>query len=224
MTISVYQRALGADFRRLQPELQEYFGLHEDSKAFGLGRGVFEVAGSPAPLLRPFFSLAARENSFFPEYENQVDFTIRNWAHVDPFGRPSLTARRDILFTNASRVFEDTTSWSRDRLVDYLGLHRRMATALACEVTPDGHMRMISSATRLFGGPLRLPLPDAIGAQAYMEQWWDRNENRFHISTNVLHRQLGPVLVYAGWFTYELVRYDGGLPDEVAPARWEPRT
>jgi hypothetical protein len=224
MTLSVYQRALGSDFRRLQPELREYFGLHEDSKAFGLGRGVFEVAGSPAPLLRPFFSLAARENSFFPEYENQVDFTVRNWAHMDPFDRPSLTARRDISFTNASRIFEDTTSWSRDRLVDYLGLHRRMATALACEVTADGHMRMISSATRLFGGPFRLPLPDVVGAQAYMEQWWDREENRFRIKTNVLHRQLGPVLVYAGWFTYELVGYDGGLPDEVAPARWEPRT
>lgn len=223
MTSSVYQRALGAEFGRLQPQLQEYFSLHEDSQQFGTGHGTFDVAGSPAPLLRPFFALAAKENSFFPEYENNVGFTVRNWAHLDPYGRPSLTARRDISFNNVSRVFEDTTSWVDGRLVDYLGLHRRMATALTCEVTANGHMRMISSATRLFAGPLRLPLPDVVGAQAYMEQWWDEDEHRFRIQTNVLHRQLGPVLVYAGWFTYELTAYDGGLPAEAAPARWERR-
>lgn len=223
MTSSIYQQALGARFSRLQPELQEYFSLHEDSRVYGTGHGTFDVAGSPAPLVRPFFALAARENSFFPEYENNVDFTVRNWAHRDPFGRPSLTARRDLSFSNVSRVFEDTTSWADGRLVDYLGAHRRMATALTCEVTGSGRMRMVSSATRLFAG-LRLPLPDAVGAQAYMEQWWDNDEHRFRIKTNVLHRQLGPVLVYAGWFTYELTEYDGGLPPDVAPARWERRT
>ncbi|GAB3545463.1 DUF4166 domain-containing protein [Arthrobacter tumbae] len=223
MTSSIYQQALGARFSRLQPELQEYFSLHENSGVYGTGHGTFDVAGCPAPLVRPFFALAAQENSFFPEYENNVDFTVRNWAHRDPFGRPSLTARRDLSFSNVSRVFEDTTSWSDGRLVDYLGVHRRMATALACEVTGNGHMRMVSSATRLFAG-LRLPLPDAVGAQAYMEQWWDGDEHRFRIKTNVLHRQLGPVLVYAGWFTYELTEYDGGLPPHVAPARWERRT
>lgn len=224
MTASIYQRALGAGFSRLQPELQEYFSLHEDSKVYGTGRGTFDVAGAPVPLLRPLFALAAKENSFFPEYENIVDFTVRNWAHRDPFGRPSLTARREISFSSATRVFEDTTSWTGDRLVDYLGAHRRMATALTCEVTANGRMRMISSATRLFAGPLRLPLPDVVGAQAYMEQWWDKDEDRFRIKTNVLHRQLGPVLVYAGWFTYELTGYDGVLPGHAAPARWERRT
>lgn len=224
MTPSVYQRALGADFARLQPELQDYFSLNEESSAFGVGRGTFDVAGCPARFLRPFFALAAQENSFFPEYENSVDFTVRNWAHLDPFGRPSLTARRDISFSRAARVFEDTTSFAEGRLVDYLGAHRRMATALDCEVTADGHMRMVSSATRVFAGPVRLPLPDVVGAQAYMEQWWDEAEHRFRIKTNVLHRQLGPVLVYAGWFTYELRKYDGGLPAAVAPARWERRT
>lgn len=224
MTSSIYQRALGAEFSRLQPELQEYFSLHGDSGAYGIGRGIFDVAGSPAALLRPFFTVAAKENSFFPEYENNVPFTVRNWAHQDPFGRPSLTARRDISFSSVTRVFEDTTSWADDRLVDYLGAHRRMATALTCSVTATGRMRMVSSATRVFAGPLRLPLPDVVGAQAYMEQWWDADEDRFRINTNVLHRQLGPVLVYAGWFTYELINYDGGLPPAVAPARWERRT
>ncbi|WP_323958939.1 DUF4166 domain-containing protein [Arthrobacter sp. JZ12] len=222
-TLSVYQRALGGEFNRLQPELQEYFSLNEHSGMFGVGRGTFDVAGCPSPLLRPVFSLTARENAFFPEYADGVGFTIRNWAHLDPFGRPSLTARRELAFPTASRVFEDTTSWTGNTLVDYLGAHRRVATALVCHVTEQRRMRMVSSATRLFAGPLRLPVPDVVGAQAFVEQWWDREENRFRISANVLHRQLGPVLVYAGAFTYELAAYDGGLPTAASPLRWERR-
>lgn len=224
MTLSVYQQALGPEFSRLQPELQEYFSLHEESGVYGTGRGAFSVAGSPSRLVRPFFALAAGENSFFPEYENNVSFTIRNWAHLDPFGRPSLSARRELSFSNRTRVFEDTTSWVENRLVDYLGRHRRMATALTCEVTTAGRIRMTSSASRLFAGPARLALPDAFGAQAYVEQWWDREEECFHISSKVIHRQLGPILVYAGWFTYQLSEYGGGLPADVSPARWERRT
>lgn len=223
MTRSVYQLALGEDFSRLQPKLQDYFSLHQHSSVYGIGQGTFTVAGSPSRLMRPFFRAAARENSFFPEYEGDVPFTVRNWAHTDPFGRQSLTACRELQFSNVTRIFEDTTTWTGDQLVDYLGAHRRVATALTCYVTHDGRMRMISTRTRLFAGPARVPIPDIIGAQAYMEQWWDETEDRFRISTNVLHRQLGPVLVYAGWFTYQLVEYNGGVPAAYTPARWEDR-
>lgn len=223
MTPSIYELALGSGFRRLQPELQEYFSLHPNSRRYGQGQGVFSVAGSPSPLLRPVFAAAARENTFFPEYESDVAFTIRNWSHLDPFGRPSLTARRELQFANVERVFEDTTSWTGNGLVDYLGVHRRMATALTCTVTAEGRLRMLSDKTRLFAGPFRLPLPDLLGAQAYVEQWWDESTHQFRISSNVLHRQLGPVLVYAGSFTYEFLPYDGGVPSAFLPARWERR-
>ncbi|GAB3532949.1 DUF4166 domain-containing protein [Arthrobacter tecti] len=223
MTLSIYQLALGEEFSRLQPQLQDYFSFHQRSGAHAICSGTFDVAGSPSRIMRPLFALAARENTFFPEYEGNVQFRVRNWAHMDPFGRPSLTARRDFHFKAAHRVFEDTTSWTGDVLVDYLGVHRRMATALTCQVTTTGRMRMVSWNTRLFAGPLRLPIPEFVGAKAYVEQWWDAAENCFRISSNVLHRQLGPVLVYAGRFTYETSPYNGDLPAEEAPARWERR-
>ncbi|WP_028279436.1 DUF4166 domain-containing protein [Arthrobacter sp. H5] len=224
MTASIYQLALGRSFDGLQPELQKYFGLHHASGSFGIGKGVFDIAGCPAWFMRPFFTLAAGENSFFPEYETDVPFTIHNWAHADPFGRTSLTAQRELQFTGVARTFEDTSTWTGGGLIDYLGAHRRMATALHCSVTSDGRLRMVSTRTRLFTGPVRLPVPDIVGAQAYMEQWWDPGTERFRIQTRVLHRQLGTLLVYAGSFTYGLVEYDGGLPDVAAPRRWEPRT
>ncbi|WP_049822867.1 DUF4166 domain-containing protein [Arthrobacter sp. H41] len=220
---SVYQQVLGREFSTLQPELQEYFGLHADSGTSGIGKGTFDVAGCPAWFARPAFRLTALENAFFPEYAGRVPFTIRNYAHLDPFGRPSLTARREIDFGTVRRLFEDTTSLSGDRLTDYVGRHRRMATALTCSVTEDGRMRMVSSATRLYAG-VRVPVPDAVGALAYMEQWWDADSGRFRISTRVVHRQLGTLLVYAGAFDYRLEAFDGALPLDAQPRRWEERT
>ncbi|MHA7192055.1 DUF4166 domain-containing protein [Arthrobacter sp. MDT2-16] len=219
---SIYQQAMGSDFGRLQPELREYFGLHAGSGLAGHGRGVFDVAGCPAWFARPAFRLTALENAFFPEYRDDVPFTISNYPHMDPFGRPALTARRELDFGSALRVFEDTTSLQDGVLTDYVGRHRRMATLLTCTPTDDGHLRMVSSRTRVFAG-LRLPLPDVVGALAYVEQWWDDDAGAFRISTNVIHRQLGTLLVYAGTFDYHVEEFDGILPAHALPRRWEAR-
>lgn len=220
---SIYQEVLGADFARLQPELQEYFGLHAGSGHAGVGTGVFDVAGTPAWFARPAFRLTALDNAFFPEYGTGVPFTIANYPHADPYGRPSLTARRVLRFPTAERVFEDTTSLADGQLTDYVGSRRRMATALACSVTPEGRMRMVSSRTRIFAG-IRAALPDAVGARAYMEQEWDGKAQRFRIQTRVVHRQLGTLLVYAGSFDYALQPFDGELPPDARPLRWEEGT
>jgi hypothetical protein len=55
-----------------------------------------------------------------------------------------------------------------------------------------------------------------------MEQWWDGHH--FRITTRVVHRQLGTLLVYAGGFDYELQAFDGVLPGPAQPRRWEERT
>jgi hypothetical protein len=141
---------------------------------------------------------------------------------VDPFGRQALTARREIDFGTAVRVFEDTTSLQDGVLTDYVGKHRRMATLLSCSATAAGRIRMVSSQTRVFAG-LRVSLPDAVGALAYVEQWWDDHAGAFRITTRVVHRQLGTLLVYAGRFDYSYEDFDGVLPVEAQPRRWEER-
>ena len=52
MDTPIYRQALGADFHRLQPELQEYFSLAPGSGRFGVGEGVFEVVGCRQRWLR----------------------------------------------------------------------------------------------------------------------------------------------------------------------------
>lgn len=245
MSTPIYELAMGSDFRRLQPELRDYFSLVPGAGVFGIGEGVFEVVGCRQRWLRPLLALTAGEQAFFPEYGENVPFRIENHAHLDPFGRSSLTARREIFFPSGTRLFHDTTSAvasggaaSSDaasaaagiRLVDYVGRYRRLATDLELSVTPEGRLRGVSRASRLFLGPLRLPLPDTLDARAYAEQWWDADAGRHRIQVKVIQPQLGLVLVYAGHFSYRLAPYSptgaaplASLPRYAEPDRWERR-
>lgn len=238
MNAPIYQLALGEDFTRLAPEVQEYFSLAAGSGSYGIGEGVFDVVGCRQRWLRPLLALTGSEEAFFPEYGERIPFRIENHAHVDPFGRPALTARREIYFPSGTRLFHDTTSAvlspgrqanDRARLVDHIGRYRRLATDLDVTVTDEGRLRGISRASRLFLGPLRIPLPAALDAKAYAEQWWDGTEGKHRIQVKVIQPQIGLVLVYAGRFDYRLAPYLPGtvpgtaLPRYAEPDRWEQR-
>lgn len=242
MTMPIYEHAMGAGFARLQPELQDYFSLTPGSGTYGVGEGTFDVVGCRQKWLRPLLRMTAGEQAFFPEYGESVPFRIENHAHLDPFGRSSLTARREIFFPGRTRIFQDTTSVSsaasgvsggQARLVDYVGRYRRLVTDLNLSATPEGRLRGVSGASRLFLGPLRLPLPAALDAKAYAEQWWepsDGDRGRHRIQVKVIQPQVGLVLVYAGHFDYRLESYAEGnatpgfLPGYAAPDRWEQRS
>ncbi|MGR0159484.1 DUF4166 domain-containing protein [Paenarthrobacter nitroguajacolicus] len=236
MNSPIYQLALGDEFTKLTPELQEYFSLAAGSGSYGIGEGVFDVVGCRQKWLRPMLALTGKEEAFFPEYGEGIPFRIENHAHVDPFGRPALTARREIYFPSGTRLFHDTTSAvpmgsipGKSRLVDHVGRYRRIVTDLDVSVTPEGRLRGVSKASRLFLGPLRIPLPEALDARAYAEQWWDSAERKHRIQVKVIQPQIGLVLVYAGRFDYRLAPYLPGaatgtsLPRYAEPDRWEKR-
>ncbi|HKU03635.1 MAG TPA: DUF4166 domain-containing protein, partial [Arthrobacter sp.] len=90
MSVPIYRQALGTEFSRLQPELQEYFSLAPGSGQYGVGEGTFDVVGCRQRWLRPLLRLAGGEEAFFPEYGENIPFRIENHAHQDPFGRSSL--------------------------------------------------------------------------------------------------------------------------------------
>ncbi|MEE2521363.1 DUF4166 domain-containing protein [Pseudarthrobacter sp. J75] len=248
---AIYPAVLGADFLRLQPQVQDYFSLAPGQGHYGVGEGTFEVVGCRQAWLRPALRIMGREEALFPEYGVNIPFRIENHAHLDPFGRSSLTARREIRFPERTRVFQDTTSLVKasppdpaggdrpagaSRLVDYLGRHRRLVTDLDLLVSPEGRLRGVSRASRLFLGALRLPLPGALDAAAYAEQWWDPSagtSGRHRIHVKVIQPQVGVVLVYAGSFEYRLRPYRTAsaavtdpryLPGYALPERWESRS
>jgi hypothetical protein len=86
MNLPIYQQALGADFSRLQPELQDYFSLAPGSGRYGVGEGTFDVVGCRQEWLRPLLRLTSGEEAFFPEYGENIAFRIEN--HAAPASRP----------------------------------------------------------------------------------------------------------------------------------------
>ena len=137
MNTPIYEQAMGRRLRPVVAQLQDYFSLAPGSGRYGVGEASSTswaaVNDGCAPLLR----LTSGEQAFFPEYGERVPFRIENHAHLDPFGRSSLTARQaDIPSRPRTRIFQDTTSVRSPRpppgaggqpqLVDYVGRYRRL--------------------------------------------------------------------------------------------------
>src|SRR5438046_10266037 len=88
---SIYQKALGADFKRLHPKIQERFGFSSSDRVACIGRGVMDEIWHGRLYTLPFLYLGSWRRIMFPERERQVPFTIKNYAFLDPFVRQLLT-------------------------------------------------------------------------------------------------------------------------------------
>ena len=82
---SIYQRALGADFDRLHPRIQERFGLTSAGGRASRGRGVMEEVWRGRFYTLPFLMVGTWRNIMFPERGREVPFEIeacenRRWT------------------------------------------------------------------------------------------------------------------------------------------------
>ena len=194
---SVYQRVLGADFARLEPSLQRYFGPIPIGSV-GVGAGVYQVAGSRARWLRPALALMAARHTLFPELEHDVPFGITNTPGRDG----SLSAARTFHFTGRDRVMEDTMSVVGGRLIDRLGKRRGLEVALDLSVHSGGlRMRSRSLALRIAG--MRLPVPRL--ATVHLDERTDAADpTRQHVHVRVTAPFVGEIFRYVGDFTYDV--------------------
>jgi len=193
-TTSVYQRVLGDEFTSLSPELRTYFSLPE-AGTVGRGEGVYEVAGSRKRWLRPVFSYLASRHILFPEFGRDVPFTVTNV----PGPGDGLSSGREFIFPGQTRLVEDTMHVVNGRLHDFIGRARGLEVRFALRVR-DGGLVMVSDASWLHLGPLRLPLPALFSARVVLNEWWDGDAQR--VSVHLHNPLLGDIFEYVGRFTY----------------------
>lgn len=230
---SIFTSALGSDFARLSPALQEYFGLAAGGGTYLKGTGTFDVAGVPKPWLRPAFRAFEGDESFFGDYGTTVPFTVEAHAHLDPFRRPSLTMVRRIEFRSGTRIFRDTTILTPQGLIDYVGRSQRIATGVKAFLGPGNSFRSVSQKTRLFPalGPDVIRVPGPLDGRAYTWQQVDPGKNDFTIQVKVVHPVIGNLFLYSGSFDVEELNYPAHeaashgvpnvLPRLASPTRWE---
>ena len=222
---SIYQRALGADFARLHPQIQRRFGFSSKDAVAAVGTGVMdELWHGPAYTL-PFLCVGAWRRIMFPEQGRNVPFTIENHAYVDRYGRETVTWIRRFA-TRRPRRFDAYMIYaeSRGRIVDYLGTHQHLAVDLELSVDSRGGLQIRSGEQRFYEGPVAFTFPPLFSGVADVSEWYDDATGRFRIEVAVHNRRWGPLFGYRGSFDVEWREAPpGSTPTAILPVREERR-
>ncbi len=220
---SIYQRAMGADFGRLHPQIQRRFGFSSKDRIAAVGTGIMEELWHGPPYTLPFLHLGAWRSIMFPEQGKDVPFTISNYAYIDCFGRETVTWVRSFA-TAKPRRFDAYMIYSEERgkIVDYLGNHQHLAVDIDLEAAPNGGMKLRSGAQRFYEGFIGFRFPLSLSGVADVCEWYDDDAQCFRIEVNVRNRALGPLFGYRGRFQVEWLEADTA-PAHLLPRRTETR-
>ena len=222
---SIYQRALGADFERLHPQIRRRFGLSSATGLAAVGRGVMAEVWHGRPYTQPFLYLGTWRRIMFPETARDVPFTIENYAYRDPLGRETVAWLRTF-HTRRRRRFDAYMIYSprRGRVVDYLGTHQHLAVDLDLTVDERGGLRLRSGEQRFYEGPLAFRFPLLFSGVADVCEWYDEATAAFRVEVAVSNPRWGPLFGYRGTFQVEWQPLGpGGVPEHAQPRRVEPR-
>lgn len=222
---SIYQIALGSDFARLHPKIQQRFGFSSADRVAAIGRGVMDRVWHGRFYTLPFLYVGTWRRIMFPEYGQNIPFTIENYAYVDPFGRETVTWLRTFQ-TRRPRRFDAYMIYSarRSKIVDYLGTHQHLAVDIDLSVDERGGIRLRSGEQRFYERALGFRFPPFFSGIADVCEWYDDSASQYRISVNVHNRHWGPLFGYEGHFDVEWLPTDPArLPSHALPKRQEPR-
>lgn len=216
---SIFARAMGDDFARLHPMLQQRFGVGLDAGYAAVGTGVMTRIRRGPWWTVPFLWIGWFRNILTPDVGRDVPFRIENYPYRDPLGRETVTFVREYRVRSRPSRFDATMVLSDEtgRVVDYLGTHQHLAVDLELSANPDGSLRLRSDAQRFYEGPVAFRFPMLFSGRAELVESFDDASGQFHIVLEVRNRFFGFLFGYEGWFTCEFPAATD------APARLKPR-
>jgi len=223
--ISIYEKALGSDFRKLHPQIQRRFGLTSAGGLAAVGKGTMDRLWHGAPYTLPFLYVGTWRSIMFPEQGTNVPFTIQNYAYRDPLGRETVTWVRTFE-TGRRRRFDAYMIWSEQRgcIVDYLGTHQHLAVNLELSVAENGGLQLRSGEQRFYEGPISFQFPLALSGVADVCEWYDDDAECFRIRVSATNKRWGPLFGYEGSFQVNWRPIgERKVPQEILPQRVEAR-
>ena len=221
---SIYQLALGSDFERLHPRIQQRFGFSSTDRIASIGEGVMEEVWRGRLYTLPFLYVGSWRRIMFPDHGTDIPFRVENYAYVDGFGRETVTWIRTFKIRTGSRRFDAYMVFSPERrkIVDYLGTHEHLAVDIDLSVDERGGLRLRSGEQRFYEGRLGFRFPMAFSGIADVCEWYDDREDRFRIEVSVTNRRWGRLFGYRGWF-HERRLLEAAVPNGIKPVREERR-
>jgi hypothetical protein len=222
---SIYEQTLGEKFKLLHPRIQERFGFSSSDNVACIGTGIMDEVWHGALYTMPFLYIGSWRKIMFPEQGRAVPFTIRNYAYVDEYGRETITWIRTFK-TKVTRRFDAYMVYSeaRGRIVDYLGTHQHLAVDIDLSVDQRGGLCLRSGAQRFYEGSIGFGFPMLFSGVAEVCEWYEEQDQQFHIEVNVRNRVWGSLFGYRGSFQVNWVPVrPHAIPAEVMPVRCERR-
>jgi len=222
---SIYQRALGADFDRLHPEIQRRFGFSSADNVASIGRGMMDEVWRGRLYTLPFLYVGTWRRIMFPETGRNIPFTIENYAFIDHFGRETVSWIRTFQ-SRRVRQFDAYMIYSemRRRIVDYLGSHEHLAVDIDLSADEEGGLRLQSGLQRFYEGRVAFGFPMLFSGVASVREWFDEKARQFRISVDVRNKTWGRLFGYRGSFAVEWHKViPGEIPRRILPQRQEAR-
>jgi hypothetical protein len=221
---SIYEQAMGENFQKLHPKIQERFGINSEAGRACVGVGVMHEMWHGQGWTWPFLRIGASRRVMFPESENNINFVIQNYAYRDPFGRETVTWIRTFDLPKARRRFDAYMIYSSKRncVVDYLGTHEHLAVDLEMRADEKGGICIRSGEQRFYESFLAFRFPFALTGIADVCEWFDDDLGKYRIRVDVQNKRFGKLFGYEG--TFDVTWVDGTkLPVELLPVRHERR-
>jgi len=210
---SIYEQALGGEFKLLHPRIQQRFGFSSRDNVACIGTGTMEKIWHGAFYTMPFLYIGSWRRIMFPEQGESIPFTIKNYAYVDEHGRETVTWIRTFE-TAVPRRFDAYMIYSeqRRRVVDYLGTHQHLAVDIDLSVDERGGLLLRSGAQRFYEKSIGFSFPMTFSGVAEVCEWYEESDQQFHIEVDVRNRVWGPLFGYSGSFQ---VKWLPVKPDEI---------
>ncbi|WP_168119640.1 DUF4166 domain-containing protein [Paenibacillus sp. HB172176] len=222
---SIYEQALGEQFRTLHPRIQQRFGFSSRDNRASIGEGVMESVWFSKLAFLPL-KLGTTRHIMFPQGGRDIPFTIENYAYLDSYGRETVSWNRKFDFGSHIRSFDATMIYSDERrkIVDYLGNKQHLAVDLMISPAPNGGIRIRSGEQRVYERWLGFTFPSMLTGAAEVCEWYDEAEACYRIKIEVVNPIIGPVFRYKGAFQTRFIEVDARrIPPDIKPLREEAR-
>ena len=221
---SIFERALGDDFARLNPMMQKRFGVGLDSGYACIGTGTMSSIRRGPWWVVPFLYIGKLRNILIPDVGEDVHFTIENYPYLDPLGRETVTFVREYRVRRKPSRFDATMILSDGRILDYLGTHQHLAVDLDLRVEDDGSLHLTSGSQRFYEGRfVAFRFPMLFSGRAELHERFDDEAGVYRVTMQVRNRLFGFLFGYEGEFSCEFPAASNA-PERLKPVRHESRT
>ncbi|GAE29590.1 DUF4166 domain-containing protein [Halalkalibacter hemicellulosilyticus] len=217
---SIYERALGEGYQYLHPEIKRKFALSSEQAVASRAEGVMNEIWGGRIWMRPFLHLGGMKRLTFSERGQNIPFSLENYAYLNSCGQECMAWIRKFHFKR-TRHFDATMVYSENqrKVIDYLGSDQDLVTSLDIDVMSNGGIKLVSGPLFINREQKTMELPSLFSAKATAKEWFNDEQNRFHIEVDVQNRYFGTIFGYKGTFTVQYYDFNGNLPSEVKPRK-----